>query len=89
MQELLIEFVYGEKMCLKLPKHLRIRQVNLVKPEVDKLESKRKRKASLSATMEVIEEKKIRKVSMGTIDTDRSHDKMNEISKMSKFHYQD
>lgn len=31
-QDLLIEFVYGEKIALKLPKELRIRQVNLLKP---------------------------------------------------------
>jgi len=74
-QEALIEFVYGDRFVLKLPKELRLHQINLLKPEINQLENERKRKRISNATLGIIEVKRQRKSSMGTMESDRSSDK--------------
>ena len=71
IQDLLIDFVYGEKFALKLPKELRFHKVNILKEEVKQLYSERKQANQTVNTIKIIKEKRQRKASMGTIDTER------------------
>jgi hypothetical protein len=71
-QDQLIEFVYGERFALKLPKELRLNQINLLKPEVSQYEIERKKRQSAETVLCILQEKKQRKPSIGSLDTDRS-----------------
>ena len=46
VQDIIVEFIYGHKMSAKLPKELKVRVINLLNPEVDKIYRSRKRKES-------------------------------------------
>ena len=66
-QDLLFQFIYGEKFSTKIPKDLRIHPINLLKPEVKQFEDERRRKKSTQTTLGIIEEKKQRKLSMEAV----------------------